>query len=177
MSTQIDNDDIASLTQERGQRFQHLADSDSGRPAGARQLRVAYRPISQLAPYERNARIHSKVQIRKIAESIREFGFVNPLLINETGTIIAGHGRVEAAKLLGMVQVPTILLESLSPAQIRAYVIADNRLAEEANWDPGILKIELQNLILENQIDISLTGFEIGEMSIWFSSMRFCSSI
>jgi len=85
-------------------------------------------------------------------------------LIDSNSTIIAGHGRVQAAKLLGMVQVPTILLESLSPAQVRAYVIADNRLAEEADWDPGILKIELQNLILENQVDISLTGFEIGEV-------------
>jgi ParB-like chromosome segregation protein Spo0J len=96
--------------------------------------------------------------------SIQEFGFVNPVIIDMADMIIAGHGRVEAAKLAGMVQVPTIRLEDLTPAQVRAYVIADNRLAEDAGWDEGILKIELQNLILENQVDISLTGFEIGEV-------------
>ena len=137
----------------------HCAGSEAKRP-----LAVVYRNILELTPYERNARTHSKQQIRKIAESIRAFGFTNPVLIDSSSTIVAGHGRVQAAKLLGMVEVPTILLESLTKAQIQAYIIADNRLAEDAGWDEGILKIELQNLILENQVDISLTGFEIGEV-------------
>ena len=129
-------------------------------------LTVTYLNLQELTPYKRNARTHSKTQIKKIAESIRSFGFTNPILIGENSTIVAGHGRFEAAKLLELAQVPTILLESLTPAQIRAYVIADNRLAEEAGWDAEILKIELQNIILDGEIDISLTGFEIGEIDM-----------
>ena len=130
------------------------------------ELTVAYRRPSELAPYSGNARTHSNAQIRKIAESIRAFGFTNPVLVDAGGTIIAGHGRVEAAKLLGLEQVPTIPLESLTPAQVRAYVIADNRLAEDAGWDENILKIELQNIILENQVNVSLTGLEVPEIDI-----------
>ena len=127
-------------------------------------LVVAYLPVTSLTSYQRNARTHSKKQIRKIADSIRVFGFTNPILIDTAKTIIAGHGRVEAARLLSLEQVPTICLDNLTPAQIRAYVIADNKLAEEAGWDPEILKIELQHLIIENEIDISLTGFETPEI-------------
>jgi len=105
-----------------------------------RDLIVAYRRTSQLRPYARNARTHSKSQIRKIAETIREFGFTNPVLLDRSDTIVAGHGRVEAAKLLGMTEVPTIRLEALTPAQIQAYVLTDNRLAEDAGWDKQILK-------------------------------------
>jgi ParB-like chromosome segregation protein Spo0J len=95
-------------------------------------LDIVYQGIDALAPYTSNARTHSKSQIRKIAESIRSFGFTNPILVDKANTIMAGHGRVEAAKILGLAEVPTIRLESLTPAQVRAYVIADNRLAEEA---------------------------------------------
>jgi ParB-like chromosome segregation protein Spo0J len=103
-------------------------------------LAVNYLNLHGLSPYQRNARTHSKAQIRKIADSIRAFGFTNPVLIDAKNTIIAGHGRVEAAKLLGFEQVPTIRLDSLTPAQVRAYVIADNRLAEDAGWDTEILE-------------------------------------
>jgi ParB-like nuclease domain len=129
-------------------------------------LAVGYRKTGELKPYQANARTHSKAQIRKIAESIRSFGFTNPVLIDAQDRIVAGHGRVQAAKLLKMTTVPTIRLESLTPAQVRAYVLADNRLAEDAGWDQEILKIELQNIILESEIDVSLTGFEIGEIDL-----------
>lgn len=129
-------------------------------------LGIRYIPTSDLIQFTRNARTHSKAQIRKIAASIQEFGFTNPILIDRGQTVIAGHGRVAAAKLLGMRDVPTICLENLTPAQVRAYVIADNRLAEDAGWDAEILKIELQNIVLEGAIDISLTGFEIPEIDI-----------
>jgi len=133
---------------------------------GSRELKVTYKQPESLPDYPSNARTHSKAQIRKIASSIRAFGFTNPVLIDQTSTIIAGHGRVEAAKLLGMDRIPTILLESLSPDQIRAYVIADNRLAEDAGWDKEILKIELQHLALNTDIEVELTGFEMGEIDL-----------
>src|ERR1700722_6690074 len=100
----------------------------------ARALSIRYQPIEALVPYKRNARTHSKQQLRQIAESIRTFGFTNPILINAENTIIAGHGRVEATKQLGMKEVPTICLDDLSEDQIRAYILADNRLAENAGW-------------------------------------------
>ena len=129
-------------------------------------LSVVYRTVASLKPYFNNPRTHSKAQIRKIASSLREFGFTAPILVDDQDTIIAGHGRVQAAKLIGLEQVPTIRLSSLSPAQIRAYVIADNRLALDAGWNPEILKIELQNLIALDEIDISLTGFETAELDL-----------
>jgi DNA modification methylase len=129
-------------------------------------LVVTYRAVESLAAYSNNARTHTKRQIRKIADSIQTFGFTNPILIEANGTIIAGHGRVEAAKLLGINQVPTICLENLTPAQVRAYVIADNRLALDAGWDQEILKIELQHLVFTDEIDISLTGFEVAEIDL-----------
>lgn len=143
-------------------RIDNFTLSGSGAPA----LRVAYSAISSLTPYALNARTHSKAQVRKIAESIPAFGFTNPVLIDSQNTIIAGHGRVAAAKLLQLDQVPTIRLESLTEAQVRAYVIADNRLAEDAGWDKEILKIELQHLISDAQVDISLTGFELPEIDL-----------
>jgi DNA modification methylase len=129
-------------------------------------LLVTCVPVSSLTNYPHNARTHSKSQIRKIAESIRSFGFTNPILVDKANTIIAGHGRVEAAKILGVAKVPTIRLESLTPAQVRAYVIADNRLAEDAGWDQEILKIEMQHLNLDSKIDLSLTGFEVTEIDL-----------
>ena len=94
------------------------------------ELAIFYKPVDNLAAYSPNARTHSKHQLRQIAASIKTFGFTNPVLIDRTNTIIAGHGRVAAPKLLGIDQVPTIRLESLSEEQIRAYIIADNRLNE-----------------------------------------------
>src|ERR1035438_7173368 len=131
------------------------------------QLIVTYEEIRNLVPYARNARTHSKHQIRQIAESIRTFGFTNPVLVNRSRMIIAGHGRVEATKLLGMGRVPTICLENLTEDQIRAYVLADNRLAEKAGWDHSILAIELQHLTsVDLGFEVSITGFEVGEIDL-----------
>lgn len=129
-------------------------------------LAIKYQQVTELTPQRTNTRTHSKAQIRQIAESIRSFGFTNPILIDRDNYIIAGHGRVEAAKLLGMEQVPTIALENLTPNQVRAYVIADNRLAESAGWDRSILAVELQHLITIDDFDIRLTGFEVPEIDL-----------
>lgn len=117
-----------------------------------------YKSITELTPYKTNARTHSAEQIEKIGESIKEFGFINPVLIDGDGEIIAGHGRVAAAELIGMDKVPTLLVDHLTEAQKRAYIIADNRLAEDASWDEDILKIELTELA-EMDFNIELTGF------------------
>src|ERR671912_2099089 len=110
-------------------------------------------------------RSHSKKQIQQIARSIERFGFTNPVLISDDHEIIAGHGRVEAAKLLGRESVPTLRLSHLSAAQRRAYVIADNKLAQNAGWDREVLAIELQALI-DVEFDIELTGFSLAEIDI-----------
>src|ERR1035438_4500205 len=131
------------------------------------QLQVTYEEIQNLVPYARNARTHSKRQIRQIADSIHAFGFTNPVLVNRSRMIIAGHGRVDAAKLLGMKSVPTICLENLNEDEIRAYILADNRLAEKAVWDNSILAIELQHLTsVDLGFDVSVTGFEVGEVDL-----------
>jgi hypothetical protein len=131
------------------------------------QLVVAYRKTAELTKHPHNSRTHSKKQLKLIAESIREFGFLNPVLIERNGKIIAGHGRVEAAKLLGIGQVPTICIEELSEDQIRAYILADNKLAELAGWDREMLAIELQHLYtLEDVFDIAVTGFEVPEIDL-----------
>src|ERR1035441_9530719 len=131
------------------------------------QLQVTYEEIQNLVPYARNARTHSKRQIRQIADSIRIFGFTNPILVNRSRMIIAGHGRVDAAKLLGMKSVPTICLENLNEDQIRAYILADNRLAEKAGWDNSILAIELQHLTsVDLGFEVAITGFEVAEIDL-----------
>jgi hypothetical protein len=119
----------------------------------------------QLQPYPRNARTHSKKQIRQIAESITRFGFTNPVLIDEAGMILAGHGRVEAAKLLGLEQVPCLRFDHMSAAEKRAYILADNRLALNAGWDEDLLADELKSLLAEEiDFDIGITGFSIAEV-------------
>lgn len=131
-------------------------------------LALLYRGVASLKPRTTNARTHSKHQIRQIARSIETFGFTNPVLLDEQNGIVAGHGRVEAAKLLGMSQVPTIRLSNLSQDQIRAYVLADNKLAENAGWDRSILAIELQYLtsIDSAAFDVTVTGFEVAEIDV-----------
>lgn len=115
--------------------------------------------IDKLVPYEKNARTHSEQQVQQIADSIKEFGFVNPVLIDGNFGIIAGHGRVLGAKLLGMTEVPAVFVEDLSEAKKRAYILADNKLAEKAGWDIELVSLELEEL--ENLgFDISLTGFD-----------------
>jgi DNA modification methylase len=133
-------------------------------------LSVVYQPLEALKAYSKNARTHSKDQIRKIAQSIISFGFTTPILIDGSNAIIAGHGRVAAAKLLGLDCVPTIRLENLTDDQIRAYVIADNRLAEKAGWDNSILAIELQHLLtVDSDLDVTVTGFEVPEIDLILS--------
>ncbi len=121
-------------------------------------MQIEQLAITALRPYERNSRTHSKDQINKVAASIKEFGFTNPVLIADDNTIIAGHGRVEAAKQLGLETVPVLRLAHLTPEQIKAYVIADNALAELAGWDNSLLIGELE--------DLQLTGFDITLLGI-----------
>tara|TARA_R110001599_G_scaffold271127_3_gene472068 strand:- start:45 stop:1415 length:1371 start_codon:yes stop_codon:yes gene_type:complete len=129
--------------------------------------------LDALTPSARNARTHSKKQVRQIADSIEEFGFTNPVLVDGTDGVIAGHGRIEAARLLGMESVPTLCLADLTEEQVRAYIIADNRLAELAGWDREILAIELQELLaVDLDFDITLTGFEAPEIDILIGELN-----
>jgi len=122
-------------------------------------------PLGRLKPWAGNARTHSKKQIRQIADSIETFGFTNPLLIDRDGRILAGHGRVAAAKLLGMAEVPCLRLEDMSEARKRAYVLADNKLALNAGWDEDLLAGELEALMeMDLGFDIGVTGFSIPEI-------------
>ena len=116
--------------------------------------------IEKLKPYKNNARTHSDEQIEKIAKSMKEFGFINPVLVDGDLNVIAGHGRILGAKKLGMKEVPCLFIEDLTEEQKRAYIIADNKLAEDAGWDKELLKIELEDLKNMN-FDITLTGFEL----------------
>ena len=126
---------------------------------------ITHRPLATLTPWARNARTHSTKQIRQIAASIRQFGFTAPVLIDEAGTILAGHGRVAAATQLGLTTVPCLQLTHLSEAQKRAYVLADNKLALNANWDEDLLATELGALLATDlDLDISVTGFSIPEV-------------
>src|SRR6266568_6266353 len=126
-------------------------------------MKIEYTSVRELRPHPNNARTHSKKQIRQIAKSIAQFGFCNPVLVDDAKQIIAGHGRVEAAKLLGIDAVPTVRLSHLSDADKRAYVLVDNKLAEKAGWDRELLVIELQGLI-ELDVEIELTGFEMADL-------------
>lgn len=122
-------------------------------------------PINQLKPYKNNARTHNEKQIEKIANSIQEFGFINPVLIDSDYGIIAGHGRVKGAERLGMVEVPCLFVEDLTEEQKRAYIIADNKLALDAGWDYELLQLEL-NELNELDFDFTLTGFDELELDV-----------
>jgi len=126
-------------------------------------LNIVYRPISNLKARDGNPRTHSTKQIRQVADSIKEFGFLIPVLVDAENRLIAGHCRVEAARLLGLEKVPTIRAEHLSEAQIRAYVIADNKLTLNADWDIGLLKIEFEKLNSAG-FELTLTGYETAEI-------------
>jgi DNA modification methylase len=129
-------------------------------------MKITYKDPAQLRQRARNPRTHTAKQIRQIQASIKEFGFINPVLIDGADGIIAGHGRIEAAKLAGMNDVPTVRVDHLTPAQIRAYVIADNKLAENAGWDRELLTLELQELSVELNFDVTVTGFETAEIDL-----------
>src|ERR1700722_8391770 len=120
--------------------------------------------IDKLIPWATNPRTHSEAQVAQIAASIAEFGFNNPILVDTQAGIIAGHGRLLAARKLGLREVPIIVLDHLTDAQKRAYVIADNKLAENAGWDEDLLRIEIEALQDEN-FDVNLLGFEDVELA------------
>jgi len=139
---------------------------------GRNDLRFESLPLSGLEPRATNPRTHSKKQIRRIAKSIERFGFNNPILIDGEGGIVAGHGRVEAAKLLGRETVPVLRVTDLTPEQIRAYRLADNRLAELAGWDEQILAIEFEALqALELDVDLAVTGFAAPHIDLLIQSL------
>ncbi len=125
---------------------------------------VSNKSIADLKPSPRNARTHSKKQLAQIAASLRRFGFTHPILVDTDNDIVAGHGRLEAAKQLGYREVPTLCLAHMTKAEIRAYRIADNKLAELAGWDKEILAIEFQDLADIDEFDVELTGFEMAEI-------------
>lgn len=129
-------------------------------------LKISTASIESLKPYENNSHTHSAKQIQQLANCIAEVGFLVPILIDEDSVIIAGHGRVEAANKLGMTEVPAIRTTHLSESQIRAFVIADNKIASNSGWDKDVLKIELADLAISTEFDIELTGFEMAEIDI-----------
>jgi hypothetical protein len=129
--------------------------------------------IETLKPNPRNARTHSKRQIKMIAESVKAFGFLNPALIDENRVIIAGHGRIEAAKRLGMTEVPVLCINHLTDDEKRAYIIADNQLAARAGWNDEILAIELQHLTdIIVDFDATITGFEMPQIDLIIESAK-----
>lgn len=133
--------------------------------------KIELRRVTSLKPYPGNARRHSKRQVRQIASSIQKWGFTNPVLVSDDDEIIAGHGRVMAAKEIGLQEIPTLRMSHLSAAEKRAYVIADNKLALNAGWDPDILAIELQALI-DLKFDVELTGFSLAEIDLTLDQAR-----
>ena len=126
-------------------------------------LKVTYRKVEDLIPYARNARMHTEDQIVRLASSIKEFGFTNPILTDGENGVIAGHGRLQAAKKLGLAEVPTIELSGLSENQKKAYILADNRLSLDSYWDAEMLHLELDELT-EKGFNIELTGFTPDEI-------------
>ncbi|NLW04176.1 MAG: ParB N-terminal domain-containing protein [Pseudomonadaceae bacterium] len=135
-------------------------------------LTVRLRKTTELTPYIRNSRTHSDEQVTQIAASIKEWGFTQPILVDETGMIIAGHGRLMAAQRLGLDQVPVASAKGWTDAQKKAYVIADNKLALNAGWDNDMLRIELDELAALD-FDLDLTGFSLDEMANIFDEPDF----
>lgn len=126
------------------------------------------RDVDDLIPYARNARTHSPEQVQKLAGSIKEFGFLNPVVISEDGGILAGHGRVMAAQKLGIKQVPCVIESHLNEAQKKAYILADNRLALDAGWDEELLRLELEELS-DQAYDLSNIGFNKDELDSYLT--------
>jgi ParB-like chromosome segregation protein Spo0J len=140
------------------------------RLAPAMAKRIELWPLDRLVPYAKNARTHSDDQIAQIAASIAEFGFNNPVLVDTNAGIIAGHGRVLAARKLGIDQVPVVVLDHLSETQKRAYILADNRIGENAGWDDEILRTELTDL-KDADLDLALLGFDEDELATLFAEV------
>jgi DNA modification methylase len=139
-------------------------------PASHR-ARVELKDIAELKPYPRNARIHSKRQIKQLARSIARFGFLCPILIDANNQIIAGHARTESARLLGRKRIPTLTIDGLTEAERRAYILADNRLAQNADWDRAALAVELKELI-DLDFEIDLIGFETPEVDLLLEELE-----
>ena len=138
-------------------------------------LAVVYRNVSELVPHTANARTHSAKQIAQIARSVETFGWTNPILVDESDTVIAGHARLAAARKLGLTSAPTICLSHMTKAQKRAYMIADNRLSEMAGWDRAVLAGEFKAIqLLDPEFCLDSTGFELGEIEIYLDNE--CSS-
>jgi ParB-like chromosome segregation protein Spo0J len=134
-------------------------------------LAITYRPVGDLIPDPRNARTHSKRQIDQICASIEAFGFTNPVLADPEGHIIAGHGRLQAARIMGLAELPVVTLTGLSETQKRTLRIADNKIALNAGWDLEILQLELGELgSIDVDIDLTLTGFSTGEIDVILTS-------
>jgi ParB-like chromosome segregation protein Spo0J len=133
-------------------------------PAPPTAKRIEMWPLKRLKPYERNARTHSPEQVAQIAASIQEFGFTNPILVDGDDGILAGHGRLAAAKDMGLSEVPVVVLDHLTPTQRRAYILADNKLALNAGWDMSLLQEEVVGLQLQD-FDLSLLGFGETELA------------
>lgn len=123
----------------------------------------------KLIPYVNNARTHSAEQINKLRSSLREFGFINPVIIDRDYNVIAGHGRIEAAKAEGISEVPCVFADYLTPAQKKAYILADNRMAMDAGWDEELLRVEIESLQAES-FDVGLTGFDESEIADLFET-------
>jgi DNA modification methylase len=149
----------------RATRASRLPACTPGLERQLRQLEIRDVALGELKPNPRNPKIHSAKQVRQIAASIREFGFCNPVLADEQDRIIAGHGRLEAARLLGMATVPIIRLAGLTEAQKTALALADNRIAENAGWDSELLALEFESLV-DTDLDLTVTGFEMGEIDL-----------
>jgi hypothetical protein len=142
-------------------------------PSSKLRLAVRYRPIDELTPDPVNPRAHKPSQIKRLAKSMQAFGVINPILIDAESHIVAGHARVLAAKSLGLSELPTILLEHLNPAQLRAYMIADNRLGELATWDePRLGMVLLELSVLDLDFDLEVTGFDTGEIDLHIQGLE-----
>src|SRR5262249_11018751 len=135
-------------------------------------LKIIYRPVGGLKPDPANPRLHSKKHVRQITKSVRTFGFGVPVLVDADLNVIAGHGRLLACREPGMTEVPTLCLDHLTPAQARAFMIADNRLTEIAGWDDALLTQLLKNLsVLGLDFSLELTGFEVAEIDLRLASV------
>lgn len=141
--------------------------------AALRDLVIEQLPACSLKPHKRNPRTHTKKQIDQIADSIRTFGWTNPILVDADNCVMAGHGRLKAAQLLGFDRLPIIRLEHMTEAQKRAYILADNKLAENAGWDRELLALELQGLFeMDLDFEVTLTGFEMGEIDVLINDLN-----
>ena len=131
---------------------------------GVPPISIQYVSIGKLKKYEQNAKVHTKKQINKIVSSMKQFGVVTPILVDKDFTVITGHGRLAAFEQLNFSKVPVVMLEHLTETQVRAYRLADNRIAEEAYYDENLLRIEFEGIILKDEIKITDTGFDISEI-------------